>query len=486
MATNDKRKVSNGTGDAGSPLDLEVILNILFAGRTTILFALLLTVGVTAVITLFAPRTYESSVKLMVEPRREQGPYQMEIRSYQDRKVFLETVKELLVSQSVLTKTVAQIENRAEDTVTPKDAEQLSEQILLQSRASLTRSLIGGDGIGETSTFFVTVRDSNPQRATTTANTLVEKYLELNAELRSKQVQEATRSLRTSVEDTTRQVKESHAALVAFESEAGPLLPELLNIDKANIRVFPELEDLRSAFENGEIALSERRERVDVLEEAFAQAEAGEALVLPEFAYVAIPALQGLAARDIELSIKANSLLPFYLEESREIQNIRAEMKLTRLEMLNQAKSLATSEQQAVQMLEAAQEARGKSLEGYDEKLIKLSQLNSRYQELKRDYSAKARALDSQIQALAEADSSAAEKLGGHATITVIDRAVENGTPVSPRPVFNMLVALIVGLLLGLLAVLAGHYANPVFIHPRQVEQTTGYPVVGIMPEDKS
>ena len=469
---------------SGTPVDLEVLLNILFSGRTIILATLLGTVVATAVLSIGMPRRYEASVKLMAEPRREQGLLAQEIRSYQDRKVFLETTKELMVSKTVLTQTVARLENRPENLVSPRQADELADQIALRSRAGLGRSLIGGDGIGETSTFFVTAHSNSPETAARIANTLVETFLELNNKLRNDQVDIATRTLRATVEESTAQVKESHEALVAFETEVGPLLPELMSIDKENIRVFPELESLRGDFELGEIELAEMEERAAILAEAFEEAAAEEFPVIPAYAFETVPALKTLMERATQLQLKVNERLPFYLEESREVMSLREEIDFTRLNVLELGRTLHASEQQAVRAMSAKQAARSRSLAGYDVRLSQLSRQNSRYQELKRDYQAKARALDSQLQALAEARSAAAENMGGNASITVIDRAEPNSVPVAPRPLRNMGIAVLVGFLLGILAVLARQFSRPVFVHPRQVEHVAGLPVIGILNEE--
>jgi uncharacterized protein involved in exopolysaccharide biosynthesis len=467
-----------------STLDLEVLLHIVFAGRTTILWALLATVVATALLSIGAPRQYESSVKLMAEPRQANTRFQAEIRTNQDRRAFIETIKELLVSKTVLMRTLAALEKRPVDTVMPSDVDELTERIALQTRSSIARSLIGGDGIGEANTFFLTVRHNNPRRAAEIANEVVEQFMTFSTELRQQQTRSATTALRAAVEDSTRQVKEAHNRLVAFETEVGPLLPELMNIDKASIRVFPELEKLREEYEKAEVELAEREARAEAFREAMADLADGEFPAIPEHAFLAVPALRTLSDRMTELTIKANALLPYYLEESREVTSLREEMALTRGEVLSQLQLLDAAERQAMRTMKATQEARERSLKGYEERLSELSRQNSTYQELKRDYEAKARTLDSQLQALAEAESMAAEKYGAHANITVIDRAVPADTPVSPRPLRNIALSLVVGLLLGILALTANHYTRPLFVHPRQVEQLTGLPIVGILNEE--
>jgi uncharacterized protein involved in exopolysaccharide biosynthesis len=107
--------------------------------------------------------------------------------------------------------------------------------------------------------------------------------------------------------------------------------------------------------------------------------------------------------------------------------------------------------------------------------------MNSRYAELKRDYQSQARALERQIELLAETKAVSSQNQGRQINLAVIDAAFPNPDPVAPRPVRNVLLAIPIGLLLGIVLLLLNQLARPIFVHPRQLAQSTGLPVVGVM-----
>ncbi|MBX3730360.1 MAG: hypothetical protein KF858_14360 [Candidatus Sumerlaeia bacterium] len=460
--------------------DMEVLLSIFFAARGTILLALVATVVATAVVSFVAPRRYEATVKLLAEPRREANPYALEFRTPQDRRLFVETQKELLVSDSVLARTVASSTRVEPAAVRQADIDRLASAIAINTRSSLGRRFARGEGIGESSTLFVTVQDSTPERAASTANTLVETYMDVSAELRLAQARSATRSLRTATEETGRQVQQAHRLLAEFESNAGPLLSELLNVDKPQVSVFPELENLRAEHEAGVIELARLRQGVLALEAAATKA-ADEGLAgIPTEYQSSNPLLRALAETRLAIQTRMNTLLPYYLDESREIASLREEIALTNREFVSQVSLLVDSERASMEVLQATQTAREAALSRYEQRLAQLSRMNSEYQELKRDYQAKAKALESQLGALAEAEAAAAQSSTAGGNITIVDAARPNPAAASPKVLRNILVAIPTGFLLGVLLVLIGQLNRGVFVHPREVERRTGLPVVGI------
>lgn len=71
-------------------------------------------------------------------------------------------------------------------------------------------------------------------------------------------------------------------------------------------------------------------------------------------------------------------------------------------------------------------------------------------------------------------------------TVTVWDRALTPDEPVSPNPVRNGLLALTFGLLLGLGLALLLEYLDNSWRSPEEVEQVSGVPTFGVIPEFKT
>lgn len=470
--------VKNGDAKA-SQMDFEVFLSLLFLGKRVILICLLLVVGVTAIMSLLTPAKYESTVKVLAEPPRENNPQILEVESHQDRRVFIETQKELVVSDSVLRGTVAKVRGVDAVLVTDDDIDRFARQVSVTSRAGFAGGLFQSDGIGESNTFFVSVRDGDPEEAAQKANLLVETYFEYVAELRRGQAVRARSSLEASVEQSTQLTKQAHQRLVAFEKEAGPLLPELINLDKPTIRVYPELEQLRQDYQTARVELQERRKRFEVLEAAL-DAAGEDAPPIPVELIQANPTLQLLRDREVGFLVELNELRPFFTSDSREIKSLQEKITLTRQKIAKELREMVQGEKMQLGILAAAQEEREKALVEYDERLAELSAYNSEYAELKREYNSLAHALETQMEALSAAVAESSKSNEGGANLAVIDPATPGYDAVSPRIVRNIALSLPLGLGLGVLLVLLGHLARPVFVHPRQLARATGLPVVGV------
>lgn len=482
-----------GSGGSGVKeyVDFEVILSLLFLRRTTILLCVLASCVVAAAVSFLMPKRYEATVAILAEPRKEDNPYLLDAGSQQERKAFVETQKEIVVSRSVLLPTLIQLREDRSTPVTEeelaakaadieeKEVQQLLSQIRVASRSGLGKSLFGGSGIGESSTFFVTMTSNDPVKAADGANRLVRNYQRESNRVRADQAGGAVEELKASVENTARHTREAHAELVQFESETGPLLAELIALDKPTVRVYPELSELRNAYENDKAEAAKVTAEIEGLEAAM-QADGEPAI--PGTLMLGNPSLSGMKAAIANIQVEINRLAPFYTDESREMRAANEKMNAAVAALRGEVERVIAGHRQYLRTLEAGLKTREASISHYDAQLKKLSESNSRYAELKREYQGRAATLDQQIRALTEARIAATGQSDRVANIAVIDWARANSQPVAPRPLLNILVAFFIGSALGVIVVLAGHFLQPILVHPREVESLTQLPVVAILP----
>ena len=460
--------------------DFELFLSLIFHGKTIILVSLIVTVGLAVIFSFAAPQQFQATAKILAEPGRQTNPYLLEAMSHQDRARFIETQKELVVSSTVLRSAISTFSERPADTITERDIDEFAKKVGVRSRSGMREALFSSDGIGESNSFFVTVTAQSPEDAEEMAKALVDAYLKSAANVRKEQALTAYQMIQQTVEETRARTKKAHQELVDFESEAGELLPELLNVDKPTQRVFPELEDIRAEYQKSKVELSGLKATAEELRKVIDGTEEGEAPTVPSDLLNANPTLQLLRQKEVEFTMQLTDILPFYTEDAREVQSLRQKISLTRGEILAELEKMHKSAQSKAAILSVVQTSREEALAEYQEKLSQLSRKNSRYSELKREYSTLAGTLESQMQTLSEALAAANEQRGG-ANIAVIDPASASYKPVAPKPVRNIVLSIPLGFAIGLVLTFLGFMTRPVFLHPRQVTAITGLPVVGML-----
>lgn len=482
---NEQRMQSAKREDTNGHFDLEVLFTLLFTEKRLIIYTVSIIFAVTMVITILSPQKYEATAKLLAEPTRQENPLGIQAATIGDKRLFLETQKELIISKSVLRETLAKIENAAPADLRQSDIRGLEQQVAIRSRAEIGKPLFSGDGIGESNTLFVSVTDTNEDRAVRAADALVDTYLAKISELSRNQAQAATKALKETVDKTNGSVKEAHAKLVAFEKETGSLLPELMNIDKPNIRIFSELEDLRKEYESHEVILAEHRARLAFLEKASDLAPSDAESALASIIVEDTPVLRQMLARRAELLGQLAEMLPLYNENSREIRIIREKIDLMNEQTVEEIGRMHSAEKETVMILEQAQQARTDALERYDTKLANLSALNSVYAELKREYEARSEALERQIQLLAEAEALSARDSVQGVNVAIIDTPASNVNPVSKGILRNAVLSLLLGLVFGILAVILTYMARPYILHPRQLDEMLDIPIIAILSSEE-
>lgn len=448
-------------------LDLHAFLLLLGMRKNFILVCLLVTVVIVMIFSLLSPRQYEASAKIWAEPPREVNPYLLEKRSQEERRMFLETQKEIVVSNSVMRKTLADISKKPEESISQKEIDQFLKSIKIQTRSNMKKNIFAGNGIGESGVFFISVRSSHPEKAKESANSLVENYLSSVAQLRIDRAMVATAIFENTVTETVASLEKVLKELVDFEHKTGSLLPELLNIDKPSIRIFDELPNIRKEYMLEKTTIAKKRHFITILEKSL---EAKGEIPVPMDLMVSDPTITVIKNKLAELHFKLNQLEPFYTEESRNISSVRKEIENTENSLKQEIKLMIEAEKQSLSAMEKGMEQTKAILEDYDSKVSQLSQFKGTYSRLKQEYEGWDKALDMQIQRLAEARIAAAERSTQVANIVVIDWAIANPSPVSPRLKWNFMISVLIGLGIGILLVFLELMLLPVPIQPNLTE----------------
>lgn len=478
--------------EARNVFDLEAFLALLSVGRKTIVLSTAAAVVAALAYGFLSPSVYESKAKVLAEPPRENNPALIEARSFQERRAFIETQKELVVGDSVLRQAIVAIRKNEKDpatavrkvtaeeikNVSPDDVEEFASHVFVSDRADLGRAAFTTGGIGESNAFFIGVRQNDAEEAAKSANILVQSYLLATARVRRDQADSSFKGLSLAVVDAEKDTKEAHDALVKFEADAGPLLPELMNIDKPTLRVYPEIEELRAQYEAASVAISEKKALIEAVKKGLKE---DGIPVIPNEVIRENQSLQMLRDQKAQLQLQLIEKEPFFTDDSREIQSIKQKVNAGGKQVREEINRLLAGEEQSLSILEAAQATRSASLKNYDNRLIELSRMNSQHSELKRNYLSRAAALDVQMQSSTAAQAARAQSADASANIAIIDEAVADFRAVAPHTWRALLLSIPLGAAAGILIVLLGYLTRPIFLHPRQAAAAVDLPVVGVL-----
>lgn len=465
------------TAEKYEQIDFEIFLSLFFIGKNLILLITGITVGLAIILSLIMPKKYESTAKIVAEPQKEDNPYYIELRSEKERQLFLETQKEIVVSDKVLRKTVADLKRKKEQDVTNKEIDSFRNKIHVTSRAGLGKNPFSGNGIGQSNTFFVAVKDTEPRGAANAVNALVDNYILISSQVKIDQAGTAYQILNSSVEESKKKTQEALDNLSKFEiKEAGSMLPEIIDMHKPTIKLFPELQDLRSQYEVTRSEIATKQALVQAFEDAIDSGE--DEIPVPPELLTTNEIVRMYKFKITDLKLKMNEMKPFYKETSREITDYKEQIKSACEDMRKEIMLVLEGEKQSLQALVAKNKQLEKSIGEYENKLQQISSLNSKHAELRREYEEAGNALNEQMKRMSDSRIAAAKRASGAVNISVIDYGAVNNIPVAPKFWKNVIISIFIGLGIGILLVLFRQIIHPIFVHPRQVEKITGIPVV--------
>lgn len=423
----------------------------LWRQRGIILLCAALAAGTALVVDLFAPRRYAARVSVIAEPKKDSNPLALELRSQQERAAFLETQKELAVSRSVISATIGSLRTKAPESVTPEEVDDFLRNVTVASRSGLGTNPFAG-GLGESNTFFIQVEASSPEEAARAANAMLDQFLAVTKRVRADQAQGAVAVLEAAVADGGKRVAAEQKKMAEFEAKAGPLVRDLIDYDKPNLPLFPGSIRTREDFDREQAEIERIRGNVKALNTA-AQGT-GMPVISSGVAGgdVAIIAIKQKLA-DLRSEVTRQSAL--YNENSREMRNLKSqEAQLTDL-FREEIKASAVREQQVLDGMEAAQASRKKTLANYGQSVADLANLNVEYAQVKARATATAKAQEKLAENMAGAQVAAIDRASQGGNIAVVDKAVPDSRPVSPRTTRDVALAALVGAAIGFLIALS-------------------------------
>jgi len=449
-----------GTGpvDLDEWLDIRELLGLLFRRRWQILLVAVLTVLPVAIYTMLAERLYRSTAVVQIDPEPLQVlPYrEINLPSITPvYELFMKSQEQILRGSPLMSR-VSNVLSRSGD---PKLA---AEAAYVWGRFSIQR-------IENTQMFRLSYVAPDPDVAARSANSFADEYIKQHFETRQETREKARQLLQREMESMEQRAQASEKQLVDYaqkhdistsDPKQGPVHEKLSTLDKA-------LTDVQA-----EIIVA--RTRADSIRSATVSG-------FPE--KFATPNITALVTRLPQLEQELATLLGTFGENWPAVIQKRSEIKLARdqLEREKAAALDAARDQAAVELSLAENKRRliASSVAEQESLVHRQENASIQYNILRREVETTQKLYEGLLERLRQTSvSSGMEFQGFH----VIEGAVPSSVPDSPRVMWNLMLASVLGLALGVCIAMARHFWDTSISTIEDVEQLTVLPVLGTLP----
>lgn len=291
---------------------------------------------------------------------------------------------------------------------------------------------------GNSNVVYLEYASRNPQTAARLANAFAESYIQTSIELNVDPAQRQANWFEEQVKGLRTSLEEAQSQLSAFQSQQNVVGTDDKKLDVENAR----LEELSTQLVAAQTTMYQATAR----EQEMARATAAN-LFDESLDGIKNPLLQNLKtdlaraeAKLADVSQRFASNHPAYQSAEAEYKSLQNKVKS---EVDNAKRNVAREAAVARQQVAAQQQA----VEQQRQRILSLGHTQDQYTVLKRNVDNAQAAYDAALQRTSQ---NQLESRLDHTNIAILSRAAVPITPASPRPALNIVLAVILGLLLGI------------------------------------
>lgn len=459
-------------------LSLRDGLQAIFKNRGLVLLLFVLTVVPVGIATFTAEKAYRTTAKVLV--RREDrpaalSPYYSRLNQEEDIRSELEIATSRPVLENVLRASWATGRNLvpndrpASSYALPGD-DTISEKTLDRFRAFITVEAVTGSNVID-----ISFEDTDPERAAWFANALTNAYISYNAQVHGSV--EAEDFLKERIEETRARLDSLERVLNAYRAATG-------------LVAHSKQEDLMyEKYRSADQQLVQLHEQVEVLAEKIQRLRqvrsAGDSLGIPTAEMDGHPSVRLLYTRVTELRLQRNALTEKYQTDHRIVADLDKQITGVQAELTAEVERLLALENERLNSLREKERVLARTVAGVKNDIKALPEKERVLNELELAID-NARRVYSLL--VMRREEMSVEKATDRrlSRITVISPAGVPDEPVSPRPVRNMSLGVVIGILMGIAGALVREYFNGTFKAPHEVVHTLKVPVLGVISAEKN
>ncbi|MEO0812520.1 MAG: exopolysaccharide transport family protein, partial [Myxococcota bacterium] len=502
--------------EAEGGLDLRQILQLVLRRKWVIAATVAASVLIGALVTIRAPKVYQASSKVLIElntPRYlddEVGEvYDPGAYGYLGLQQYYKTQYDIIKGQPVAERVVAMLGidgGALADALRAEGAASVEDQVAgdplagvepalrnkielvglagLASREDILTALEDFDAIefaqakvtissAEDSRIVkIQVADTDPERAALFANAITDAYAEYNLDLRTTAARSAVDWLSGQLSDLKRKLEEAEFALYEFKKENNIISVSLEDRQSMISQTLSELNSRLSETRARRIELEALRDQSRRARNDGLTPESLESVSSSTVVQNLKQSISALKQERAELATRYTAKHPKRVEIAEKVEALESELKSEIDGLLTAAEERYRAAQDTeIRLRNAIEKTKGEALE--------VNKKEIDYTRLQREAKNYASLYDLVLKRQKETDLTTLLNVNN---VRKFEAAKPPKAPIKPRPVMNMLVSLVLGVLAGVgLAFLVDMFDNTVKSQ-KQVEETLGIPFLGIVP----
>ena len=317
--------------------------------------------------------------------------------------------------------------------------------------------------------FSIGYSSGDPEHAAAVANRLAQLYIEQTLDFRFRTSSEAGEWLGSQIDDQRQKVEAARRAIERLKEKEG-----IVNIEERRALVDQKLKELGTAL----TGLKTTRLEKEALYREMKSAPYPEEL--PEV--MRNPLIQSLRIELASLERQMAQLQQRYLDQHPEVIKVRNQIQETRGRISSEAARVIRAAENDYKSAFAQESSVAAALEAAKAETLDLSRRGVQYDTLKRDLDASNQVLNSLLSRSKETDVTRELK---SANIRIVDPAAVPRKPVRPRPLRDIVLGLVAGVVCGLGLAFFLDYLDNTVKTPEDVRTRLGLPLLTVIPESK-
>jgi uncharacterized protein involved in exopolysaccharide biosynthesis len=442
-------------------IHLRDYLRVLYKRRWLAMTVFTAVVSLVTIGTLLQTRVYEGSVKLLIdrEPPR--------VVAIQEVQPLDATTQDYYQTQYEIIKSRPVIERAIENLNLTRRMPRLAKA---DDPARALLGVVRVEPKRNTRLVDIKVQDPDPNLAAEVANGLAKAYARYNLESKLNSAREALLWLSEQMNELKAKVQDSEVTLQKYRVKSG-----IVGVEQQRNITAQKMMDLNRAY------LEAQTQRLGVearLNELNALAKGGvqSGLLLADRDN---PLLQKLKADASDLEVQLSKAMKIYKEKHPEVLKLRSQMEQVQERMRQEIQTALKAVDAEYKVAKGREDALAGRLEAVRREALDLNEKEIQYSALQREASSNQQLYDVVLKRVKETGLS-----GGLETnnVRIVEEAQAPKSPVRPRVLLNISLALVVGLMLGCgLAFFAEYFDNTIKT-PEEAERYLGLPTLGLIP----
>ena len=318
----------------------------------------------------------------------------------------------------------------------------------------------------------VTAEAKNPALAARMANEVVKVYIDQNMETKLAAAKDAVRWLTERIEDERKKVETAENALLQYKQEQGIITGFSNDAEKITAEKLAKLNNQVVEFESKRVETETRYQQALALEKTPDLLDS-----IPEV--LSNDIIKEIKKMEVNLYNKMSELSKKYGSNHPQMVAIQSELAELHQRKATEGKRIVSSLRNEYRMAVAKEDSLKKSFEEQKGESLNMNKKAIQYGVLYRQAESSKHMYELLIKRFKETSLTEEMKTGN---IRVIDRAEIPNTPVSPNKSRNILLAVVVGLTMGIGLAFGLEYMDNSVKLPDEIKQYLGIPYLGPIP----